>query len=96
MSRHGSFDAGKRTRLSATWSGMVASLVLLIGLIVFFGENTQRSTVAFVGFHGSAPVVVLLLIAGAAGAHIVGTVAAARLLQLRLVTRRAHRGLPAP
>jgi uncharacterized integral membrane protein len=68
---------------------VVASLVLLVVLIVFIAENTQHSTVAFFGLHGSAPVAVLLLIAAVAGALIVVVVGAARLLQLRLSARRA-------
>jgi uncharacterized integral membrane protein len=78
------------TRLSATWTGVVAALIVLVVLIVFIAENTQHSTVTFFGQHGSAPVAVLLLIAAVAGALIVVMVGAARLLQLRLADRRVR------
>jgi uncharacterized integral membrane protein len=82
--------ARRHTRLSATWTGVVAALIILVVLIVFIAENTQHSTVSFFGQHGSAPVAVLLLIAAVAGALIVVLVGAARLLQLRLADRRAR------
>jgi uncharacterized integral membrane protein len=82
--------ARRHTRLSATWTGVVAALIILVVLIVFIAENTQHSTVTFFGQHGSAPVAVLLLIAAVAGALIVVMVGAARLLQLRLADRRAR------
>jgi uncharacterized integral membrane protein len=76
------------TRLSASWTAVVASVVLLILLVVFIAENTQRSEVNFLGLHGHAPTAVALLIAALAGAGIVIVVAVARILQLR---RKAHR-----
>ncbi len=85
-----SLPARRHTRLSATWTGVVAALIVLVVLIVFIAENTQHSTVALFGLHGSAPVAVLLLIAAVAGALIVVMVGAARLLQLRLADRRAR------
>jgi uncharacterized integral membrane protein len=74
--------------LSASWTAVVASVVLLILLVVFIAENTQRSEVNFLGLHGHAPTAVALLIAALAGAGIVIVVAVARILQLR---RKAHR-----
>lgn len=76
------------TRLSASWTAVVASVLLLILLVVFIAENTQRSEVNFLGLHGHAPTAVALLIAALAGAGIVIVVAIARILQLR---RKAHR-----
>jgi uncharacterized integral membrane protein len=76
------------TRLSASWTAVVASVLLLILLVVFIAENTQRSEVNFFGLHGHAPTAVALLIAALAGAGIVIVVAVARILQLR---RKAHR-----
>ena len=71
------------TRISASWTAVVAAVVILIVLVVFIGENTQASTVNFVGFHGRAPTAVVLLIAALSGAVIVLTVGLARILQLR-------------
>ena len=83
------------TRISASWTAVVAAVVLLILLVIFIAENTQRSTVNFVGFHGHAPTAVVLLISVIAGAVIVVIVGAARILQLRKVARHSaslHQG----
>lgn len=88
------------TRISASWTAVVAAVVMLIVLVIFIAENTQRSTVNFVGFHGHAPTAVVLLIAAIAGSVIVIIVGAARILQLRKVARhsetRGHVGTSAP
>jgi uncharacterized integral membrane protein len=78
------------TRISASWTAVVAAVVLLVVLVIFIAENTQRSTVNFVGFHGHAPTAVVLLIAAIAGAVIVVIVGAARILQLRKVARHSE------
>jgi uncharacterized integral membrane protein len=75
------------TRISASWTAVVAAVFLLIILVVFIAENTQRSTVNFVGFHGHAPTAVAPLISVIAGAVIVVIVGAARILQLRKVAK---------
>jgi uncharacterized integral membrane protein len=78
------------TRISASWTAVVAAVVLLIVLVVFIAENTQSSTVNFVGFHGHAPTAVVLLISVIAGAVIVIIVGTARILQLRKVARHSE------
>ena len=75
------------TRISASWTAVVTAVVLLIVLVMFIAENTQRSTVNFVGFHGHGPTAVALLIAAIAGAAIVVVVGMARMLQLRKAAR---------
>jgi uncharacterized integral membrane protein len=75
--------AALRTRVSASWTAVVVAALVLVLLIIFIAENTQRSSVNFLGLHGTAPTAVVLLIAAAAGALIVVTVAVARILQLR-------------
>jgi uncharacterized integral membrane protein len=71
------------TRLSAAWTAVAAAVVLLIALIVFIGQNTQQSSVNFLGAHAKAPTSVVLLIAAVTGAVIVITVGMGRILQLR-------------
>ena len=78
------------TRISASWTAVVAAVLILIVLVIFIAENTQRSTVNFVGFHGRAPTAVVLLIAAITGAAIVIIVGAARILQLRKVAKHSE------
>jgi uncharacterized integral membrane protein len=78
--------AALRTRLSAGWTGVVVAALVLVLLVVFIAQNTQRSSVNFLWFHGTAPTAVVILIAAAAGALIVVIVAVARIVQLRRAT----------
>jgi uncharacterized integral membrane protein len=75
------------TRISASWTALVVAVFVLVVLVIFIAENTQRSTVNFVGFHGHAPTAVVLLIAAIAGASIVIIVGLARIIQLRKVAK---------
>ena len=62
--------------------------MLLVALIVFIAENTQTSTVNFLGAHGRAPTAVMLLIAAVTGALVVGVVGADRQTVARPAARR--------
>jgi uncharacterized integral membrane protein len=79
------------TRISASWTAVVAAVFILIVLVIFIAENTQRSTVNFLGFHGHAPTAVVLLIAAIGGALIVIIVGLARIIQLRKVAKHSER-----
>ena len=74
-----------RTRVSASWTAVVVAAFLLVLLVIFIAQNTQRSSVNFLWLHGSAPTSVVILIAAAAGALVVVIVGVARILQLRRV-----------
>jgi uncharacterized integral membrane protein len=80
------------TRLSATWTAVVAAVVILVALVIFIAQNTQQSMVNFLGAHGKAPTSVVLLIAAVAGALIVIIVGIARILQLRRIAKLARSG----
>jgi uncharacterized integral membrane protein len=83
-------DRPGRTRLSASWTAVVAAAILLIALVIFIGQNTQQSTINFLGVHGKAPTAVVLLVAALAGAVIVMAVGIARILQLRKTAKQAR------
>jgi uncharacterized integral membrane protein len=72
-----------RTRVSASWTAVVVAAFVLVLLVIFIAQNTQRSSVNFLWLHGRAPTAGVLLIAAAAGALIVVIVGVARSLQLR-------------
>lgn len=71
------------TRVSASWTAVVVAAVVLVLLVIFIAQNTQRSSINFLWLHGRAPTAVVILIAAAAGALVVVIVAIARILQLR-------------
>jgi uncharacterized integral membrane protein len=78
-----------RTRVSASWTAVVVAAFLLVLLIIFVAQNTQRSSVNFLWLHGTAPAAVVILIAAAVGALVVVIVGVARILQLRRAARTA-------
>lgn len=77
-----------RTRLSTTWTFAALGVVVLILLLVFILQNTQREDLQFLWLEFRIPVGVGLLLAGAIGALLVVLIGASRLLQLRLAARR--------
>lgn len=81
----------KRSRIGDTWVGITVGAIMLVLLIIFILQNTVLVNVAFLGLHGSAPLAVMLLIAGAGFAIVTLIVGSLRIGQLR---RRISRGRP--
>ena len=71
------------TRVSSVWTAAVGAVLLLLLLAVFVGQNSHSAEVAFLGWHGRAPMAVLLLVAVVVGGALVAAAGAARILQLR-------------
>ena len=81
------------TRVSASWTAVVVAAIVLILLVIFIAQNTQRSSVNFLWLHGRAPTAVVILVAAAAGALVVVVVGIARILQLRRAASRSNPSL---
>jgi len=77
-----------RTRTGATWIGLCAAALTLVVLIVFMLQNTRSVEVSFLWMHGSLPLALALLIAGVGVALLAMVVGAARITQLRRLSRR--------
>ncbi len=83
--------AGERqTRLSVAWTALVVGLVGLAMILIFILQNQQSSELSFLVFHGHLPLAVALLFAMLLGALIVVAFGGARILQLRVVAKRAR------
>jgi uncharacterized integral membrane protein len=85
---------GRRgTRGSRAWFTLVGFSLVLVLLVVFIAQNTQRVEVTFLGWTGHAPLAVALLIAAAAAAVVTIIAEALRMLARRRRLRRskAHR-----
>ena len=80
------------TRASAVWVAVAAALLLLILLIVFMLQNPTKVDVHFLGFVGTLPLGIALLIAAVGGGVVVGIAGVARVTQLRMNARRTRRG----
>ncbi|HSE46146.1 MAG TPA: lipopolysaccharide assembly protein LapA domain-containing protein [Gemmatimonadales bacterium] len=69
-----------------------AALLLLILLIVFMLQNSTKVEVHFLGWTGTIPLGMALLIAAVGGGVVVAIAGVARVTQLRLHARRTRRG----
>lgn len=85
--------APRLTRASAAWAAIIAALLLLVVLIVFVLQNPTTVVIHFLGWSGSLPVGMAMLIAAVTGGLLVATIGVARLTQLRV---RAHHTRSAP
>jgi uncharacterized integral membrane protein len=75
------------TRTSMVWTMVGIGVVLLVAILVFILQNGQRVRVRFVMANGTLPLGAALLF----GALLVLVAGAARVLQLRVVSRRHRR-----
>jgi lipopolysaccharide assembly protein A len=84
------FPGERQTRLSGAWTGLVVGVIALVVILIFILQNLQSVEVYFIVFHGHLPLAVALLFAMVLGAVVVLAFGAGRILQLRLVARRAR------
>ena len=77
------------TRTSMVWTMVGIGVVLLFAILVFILQNGQR--VRFLVVNGTLPLGAALLFAALLGALLVLVAGAARVLQLRVVSRRHRR-----
>lgn len=89
--RAGPYPGERQTRLSGAWTALVIGILALAVILVFILQNLQSVEVHFLMFQGSLPLAVALLFAMILGAVVVLAFGAGRILQLRLVARRARR-----
>ena len=78
------------TRTSAMWLGVWAGVLVVILLIIFVAQNTAKVQINFLWMSGQISLALAMLIAGVAGAIVAMAVAAARIIQLRRMVRRAR------
>jgi lipopolysaccharide assembly protein A len=84
------------TRTSLVWTMVGIGVVLLVAILVFILQNSQRVRMRFLMVDGTLPLGVALLFAALLGALLVLVAGAARVLQLRVVARRHRRTDQAP
>jgi len=81
----------KRTRAGGVWVAVALFALILILLLIFILENTQRVDVSYFGVHGHSTLGVALLLAAVLGVLLVAIPATWRIVQLRLAARRQRR-----
>jgi len=80
----------KRTRLSGLWVAVGFFAIILLLLLIFILQNSQKVDVSYMGAHGHLPLGVALLLAAVCGVLLVVLAGTARISQLR-ATARKHR-----
>jgi putative membrane protein len=80
-----------RTKISSMRTGLIASTVALIVVLIFIIQNAHAVSVSFLGAHLRLSLAVALLIAAVAGALVMAAVGTARITQLRRIMRRDRR-----
>jgi len=83
-------DPLRQSRTSGAWISLVVLAVLLVLLVVFIAQNTQSVEVSFLGWGGTAPLAVSLLIAAVVGIVLAVVAGSLRILQLRRRVRRSR------
>ncbi len=81
-------DPLRRSRTSGAWTTVVVAAVLLVLLIVFIVQNTDDVQVAFLGWEGTTPLAVALLVATVTGVVITALIGTLRIWQLRRRVKR--------
>ena len=84
-------DPLRGSRTGGFWVAVLALVLLLLLLAVFILQNTQKVEISFFGWNGQAPLAASLLIATVAGALVVATAGALRILQLRRRVKRERK-----
>jgi uncharacterized integral membrane protein len=83
--------APRSTRAGRFWVTLGFTVLVVVLLIIFVAENSQRVTVHFLGAEGSISAALALLIAAVAGAIIMLLVGTIRIAQLRGEVKRHER-----
>lgn len=81
----------KRTRISALWVAVGFFAVILLLLLIFILQNSQKVDISYMGAHGHLPLGVALLFAAVCGVILVVLAGTARISQLRTTARRHRR-----
>ena len=81
----------KRTRIGGVWVAAALFALVLLLLLIFILENGHKVDIAYFGAHVQSPLGVALLLAAILGVLLVLIPTAARIMQLRMATRRNSR-----
>jgi uncharacterized integral membrane protein len=74
--------------MGGVWVAVIVAAVVFLLLLVFILQNGQPAQVSFFGAHGQLPMGVALLLAAVFGVLLVALPGTARIIQLRMGSRR--------
>lgn len=76
-------DLLHRTRASVWYIGLVIAAILLILLMIFIAQNSEKVTIHFLGLSGQISLAIAIVIATVVGVLLVAIPGGARMFQLR-------------
>jgi len=82
--------------MGGTWVTLLVAAFVLLLLLIFILQNGQQAEVSFLGAHGRLPMGVALLLAAIFGVLLVALPGTARIIQLRMLSRRGNNTPPQP
>ena len=85
-----------RSRMGGAWVVLLLAAFVLLLLLIFILQNGQRAEVSFLSLHGHLPMGVALLLAAIFGVLLVALPGTARIVQLRMLSRRRGRNAATP
>jgi uncharacterized integral membrane protein len=91
VSLSGPYPGEQQTRLSGAWTALLGGVVALLVILVFILQNLQSVDLHFLAWRGQLPLGIALLFAAILGTVIALAFGGGRIMQLRLVARRARR-----
>lgn len=77
-----------RTRAGGFWIASIAFAILLLLLLIFILQNSEKVQISFFGLDGKMPLGVALLLSAVLGVLLVVIPGTLRIVQLRLLARR--------
>src|ERR1700756_2406479 len=81
-------SAVKFTKMAAAWWALIVGLVVLAILLVFIGQNTDRTTIHFLGWDWNTYVAVAIIVSAMCGSGITVLISVARMAQLHRAARK--------
>lgn len=84
-------DPLRGSRTSGAWAAVIGAAVLLVLLVIFIVQNTEKARIEFLWLDGRFPLAAALLLATVVGMIIAGLVGSLRILQLRRRVKRERR-----
>jgi uncharacterized integral membrane protein len=81
-------SAVKFTKTAAAWWSLIVGLLILVLLLIFIGQNTDSTTIHFLGWNWNTPVAIAILVSAVCGAGITVLTGAARMFQLRRAAKK--------
>lgn len=88
VGRAGEARAVERTRASALWTAAAIGLVVLVAILIFVVQNSERVQIQFLGMKGTMSIGLAVLVAALLGALLMLAIGTVRILQLRRVAKR--------